>query len=106
MSTNYEQAKTLLDGIQARELYKEGKLEKAAALATLALVDEMKAAREPELNEVYFVQQYNPETGAELDVDEVHRNRAQAYAARDQLNEQAHAAGAPLRYIVNVKMLL
>lgn len=105
MSSNYEQAKTLLDGIQARELYKEGKLEKAAALATLALVDEMRAERAPELSEVYVLQQYNPQTYEEMFVMDVFRKRTEAYGERDRLNALAHSAGAPLRYIIKEKTL-
>lgn len=43
--SNYDKAVKLLGEVRSDSLYKDGKMQKAAALATLALVDEMKAGR-------------------------------------------------------------
>lgn len=104
--SNYDEAKSLLEHRNAQATYEtEHFLDRASALATLALVDEMRASRAPQISEVFFVQQHNPETGEELHVDFVYSDRTEAYDMRDKLNAQAHDGGAPLRYIVKVKPL-
>lgn len=76
---------------------------KANALATLALVDEMRAAREPQVSEVYILQQYIPDQDREGLILDVYKDRITAYNERDALNAAAHTMDAPIRYVIKEK---
>ena len=99
MSINYDSAKKILSG----GYVPEASSMMANALATLALVDEMRAAREPKVEEVYILQQYRPDQDREGIVLDVYKDRDKAYSQRDAMNESAHNMDAPIRYVIKEK---
>ena len=97
--SNYESAtKTIYGGVD-----RESVMLKANALATLALVDEMRAAREPEIKEVFLIVQYRAADNTEHEVMTVYKDRLTAYSERDGLNALAQRLNDPFRYIVKEK---
>jgi hypothetical protein len=72
--------------------------------AILALVDEMRKAREPETKEVFIMRQYLPETDTKGLILDVYKDRDTAYTERDRMNESANDIGSPVRYIIEEKV--
>lgn len=97
--SNYDVAQRLLnDGYT-----NDNDLLRSNGLATLALVDEMRAARAPEVKEVFLIVQYRASDNSEHEVMRVYKDRAEAYLERDGLNDLAHRLNDPFRYIVKEK---
>jgi hypothetical protein len=65
----------------------------------------MRAAREPQVKEVYILQQYRPDQDREGLILDVYKDHEFAYAERDRLNESAHEMDAPIRYIIKEKRI-
>lgn len=103
MTDNYTLSKHILDGLSNSQLYKESQLSKASALATLALVDEMRAAREPQIEDVFILRQYHPATNTEGLILDVYKDLKFAYGERDRMNATAESLDAPIRYIITEK---
>jgi hypothetical protein len=104
MSKNYEEAARLAT-FEPNE-WNAPAFAQANVLATLALVDEMRAARAPELEGVYVICQYDNESGEFGQPVEVLRDRVTAYARRDEWNDSAIREGVKHRHIVKEMMLL
>jgi hypothetical protein len=99
--SNYNEA-TRLANVDPSD-WSQPTLIKANALATLALVDELKAGRDPQVKEVYILQQYRPDQDREGLILDVYKDRDFAYLERDRLNESAHNMDAAIRYIIKEK---
>jgi hypothetical protein len=100
--SNYDEAKERADYDTTSDSY----YLRANTYATLALVDEMRAARAPELEGVYVICQYDNVKGEFGKPVEVVRDRVTAYARRDEWNDAATRDGVEHRHIVKEMMLL
>jgi hypothetical protein len=107
LTVKYWKDKNMSNYDLASKLLEKGGFEltlmSANAHAILALADEMRAAREPQVKEVYILQQYRPDQDREGLILDVYKDRDKAYSERDALNASAHNLDAPVRYIIREK---